>query len=807
MTATSHSAEPTPRTPADESRRESWTGEGDAVSVLACINAALSELRDRLPDDLLANLQDVARSASAVQARSSLQSSGLVASQADAIVRSAEMIEELERTRCELERAHQTAEQTAQDTELLANTIFERTCSALFVLKERACIACNRNALRLFGVSRDEVIGQYPGFLFTADPRGEDAPGAIFGYEAAMLHGHFCEESIRRRKNGEVFWCEITLSAFRVRGQDHLLAVVKDITRRKQVEEQLRLFAGVFDNIQEGVAILDRRGIIREANPAFERVSGRPPEEITDRPLQEVVNWSFEDLPRVLESVIAGEPWAGRMRIGDPCRRPKSFLVSFSPSLDARGDGSVIALFSDVTRIERTQRRLRRQVLHDPLTGLPNRRYCREQIQCLIQHSADAGSAFAVCFLDLDDFKHVNDSLGHKAGDQLLQIVARRLKKAVSQGVFVARFGGDEFAILIPDIDPLRIRIAEVADAVLKSLRRPFRLAGTQAFVGISMGVTIYPTHAGNVDTLLQNADVAMYSAKDSGKNQVCIFSDDLRAVAEDRHHTQSALRRALGDNQISIEYQPQVWTTTGRLAGCEALARWRNSAGQIISPTKFIPIAEQTGLITALGDFVLATTCRQAVAWRLAGCLPDRVAINLSPRQLRHPRFVERMEEILAETGVRPEWLELEITENAVMEDVQQSMRVMDRLAAMGIRLAIDDFGTGYSSLSYLKSFNIHCLKIDKSFVSDLPDDESALAIARSIVSLAKGRGLSVVAEGVETSPQYECLMEMGCDLIQGFIVSQPLTPAAFEAWSKDQPFSGALRFPVGNSSPFSFS
>ena len=768
---------PPANSPTDgEPSNAAWPAHDD-VSLNAARAEAASELRD-LSDAIFADLHD----------------------------ETAGIFRELRELREELQVVQQMAQEAVQDAHLLSNTIFEQTHGALFVLRGRSCVACNRNALRMFGLELNDVIGHWPGFLFSTDPLLHDAARSSFAFDAAMLHGRHAEEAVRRRQNGDTFWCELTLSSFRVRGQTHLLVVVRDISGRKKAEEQLRLLAGVFQNIQEGVAILDRRGVVREANPAFERVACKSLEQIISLPLQEVLHWTHEDLPRVLRNVAAGEPWAGRIRLGDSKRRPTTFLVSLSPAADCPTEGAVIALFSDVTRIEKTQRRLRRQALHDTLTGLPNRRYCREQIQWLIEHSASARTSFAVCFLDLDDFKLVNDSLGHKAGDRLLLTVARRLRRAAGDDAFVARFGGDEFAILLPNVDPLRLRIAETADSVLKALRRPFQLAGTQAFVGVSMGVTIFPDHAGNVDALLQNADVAMYAAKDAGKNQVCVFSDDLKAVAEDRNHIQLALRRALGENQISIEYQPQVWTSTGRLAGCEALARWRNSAGELISPSRFIPIAEQTGLITALGDFVLQTACRQAVAWRLSGCLPDRCAVNLSPRQLRHPRFVERVEEILAETGARPEWLELEITENAVMEDVHQAMRVMDQLAQLGIRLAIDDFGTGYSSLSYLKSFNIHSLKIDQSFVRDLPDDESALAIARSIVSLAKGRGLHVVAEGVETYRQFDCLKEMGCDLVQGFLVSPPLSPSEFAEWTRQQQFSGPMPSPVGNSSPFSF-
>ncbi len=553
----------------------------------------------------------------------------------------------------------------------------------------------------------------------------------------------------------------------------------------RQSEERLRLLAGIFNNSQEGVAILNTEAVVQEANPVFLGIVGLREDEVVGHPLAAILDWRSPEFRDVISNITDGQAWAGKVAVARRPGEERIYRVSLSPIHREGQRPSIIVLFSDLTDIDRTQRRLKRQAMHDQLTGLPNRRFFRKRIASLAEDARRDRSSFAVCFLDMDDFKHINDSLGHAAGDALLKIAARRLRDRLSEDVFIARFGGDEFSILIPRIDEDLKKTARVMDAVVRTLRKPFLLSGAQASVGVSVGITYFPKDSSCPDELLQNADVAMYAAKNSGKNHIRSFNPEMRQEVEQRHAIQNQLQQALRGNEISLEYQPKIDLQSGDAIGCEALARWRTSDGRNISPAEFVPIAEQTGLIVPLGELVLYSACRQAAAWHSVGCSPVHIAVNISPHQLHQPNFVERVGEILQETGARPEWFELEITENAVMSDVEHATQTMDQLVAMGLQLAIDDFGTGHSSLSDLKDFNIHTLKIDRSFVTDLPQDSRATAIVRSIIHLGQGRDLTVVAEGIETAAQYEMLREMKCDIGQGYHFSHPLKPEAYEQWA----------------------
>jgi diguanylate cyclase (GGDEF)-like protein len=445
---------------------------------------------------------------------------------------------------------------------------------------------------------------------------------------------------------------------------------------------------------------------------------------------------------------------------------------------------NVAVAFTDVTDLERSHRRLRRLALHDQLTGLPNRRFYRERVRSLIDACRREKSTFAICFIDLDDFKEVNDSLGHTAGDELLVQVARRLRQCVQDDVFVARLGGDEFAMLIPRTDEDPRKTAITADSVLQSLREPIQVGDTPARIGASLGITECSADATDIDELLENADVAMYAAKSSGRNQICVFAPEMRRQVERRNQIQQDLRRALQGNEISLRYQPLVELKTGMLRGCEALARWRTPDGRELLPSEFIPIAEASGLVGALGELVLVEACRQAREWEALGVRPPLLTINISPQHLHTRGFVDRTAEIIDTTGALPDWLMLEITEDAVMQDARSAMRVMDELVELGLTLAIDDFGTGHSSFSYLKDFNIHALKIDRTFIAELPGNRQTCSIVESMIHLGQGRQLQIAAEGIETAPQYQLLCEMGCDIGQGFHIAQPLRATALECW-----------------------
>jgi diguanylate cyclase (GGDEF)-like protein len=393
-------------------------------------------------------------------------------------------------------------------------------------------------------------------------------------------------------------------------------------------------------------------------------------------------------------------------------------------------------------------------------------------------HARRSGGRVAVMFLDLDRFKHVNDSLGHAAGNQLLAAVARRLRASLGGDATVARLGGDEFAVLLPALDDVA-RAAGVAGAVLAAFARPFRAGRRELFVSPSIGVALWPDHGPDLDTLLKHADIAMYRAKAAGRNTFCVYDPAMSAGIRERLDLESRLHVAIEREELVLHYQPKVDLRTGRIVGVEALARWHHPTAGLLDPGRFIPLAEETGLIVALGEWVLAEACAQAVRWQAAGLPPLVVAVNVSARQFQHQRVPDVTAAILRATGLAPWLLEFEVTESLALEDPDRTAAMLTDLKEMGVRCAIDDFGTGYSGLSYLERFPIDALKIDKSFVQSIRPGRGA-PIVTAVVALAHSLGLRVVAEGVETRAQLDYLREVGCDEMQGYLFSGPLEAAA---------------------------
>jgi diguanylate cyclase (GGDEF)-like protein len=401
----------------------------------------------------------------------------------------------------------------------------------------------------------------------------------------------------------------------------------------------------------------------------------------------------------------------------------------------------------------------------------------------------------ALIFLDLDDFKYINDTLGHDAGDQLLCKIAEYLQNSIRASDLLAKFetedaheaslsrlGGDEFTILLPNLPEIE-GAAKVAERVLEQLRRPIKIQGKEFFITGSMGIALYPNDGTSVDTLLKNADIAMYHAKQGGKNNYRYYARHMNERVQLRLSMESKLKRALEGEELDLHYQAKVEIETGRIMGVEALLRWQNPEMDQVSPTQFIPIAEETGLIVPIGEWVLETACRQAQSWRRAGLLPVSVGVNLSSHQFRRGGLVEMVGRILAETGWDARWLEFELTESVIMENAQETIRVLNQLKAMGITLSVDDFGTGYSSMAYLKRFPLDVVKIDQSFVKDITADPNDATIVKAIIALTRGLNLTSIAEGVENEQQLNFLRRHGCDQIQGYLVNRPVPPAQMES------------------------
>ena len=594
-----------------------------------------------------------------------------------------------------------------------------------------------------------------------------------------------------RRSDGTV----TTLSAYRskfcdpVTGAAFIVTASRDVTVELSTQRRIRLLASVFENAHESVAILGKDGALYEANPEFMGTVGVVRKQLIGCSLKQFVDWGDADFDDVVAMVTAGTPWFGHVKLLKSDDDFVSSWLSLSPSRSRTGEvTNLIAMFSDITQIETTRSELHRQALHDNLTSLPNRRYFRQRIEELIESDTDKTIRFGVSFLDLDDFKIVNDSLGHNAGDQLLVEVSRRIQRQLGDKCFMARFGGDEFALLLPDLLGSKSRVEEYSTMVVSALSEPFQLGEHEVNVGVSVGTTIYPNDATDVESLMRQADVAMYRAKEEGKNKVRLFSRDLVEVIEKRQHLLTELKRAVDQNELTVVYQPKLELATGKIVGCESLLRWRKPDGTMVSPAEFIPLAEESGLINRLGEQMFEEVCQQAQRWNQLGILSGPVAVNLTQRQLREPQLLDNLVSLIERYQLRPEWLELEITENSIMSDVDHITKLMGRIREYGIRIAIDDFGTGYSSLAYIRNFPVQCLKLDNLFVDGLPDDQDAVAVARTVLSLAHGLNLKVVAEAVESDAQLEFLKEMGCDMAQGYLVSPPLDAAEFQQWLENQ-------------------
>lgn len=573
--------------------------------------------------------------------------------------------------------------------------------------------------------------------------------------------------------------------------------IVRQLAAARTAADANRFAAEIIDNAGEGIVVYDPELRYLLWNRFMEEMTGLPASEVLGRSALDLFpHVSEQQVDELIRRALAGETVSSPdVHYYVPSTERRGWVSSvYRPHRD--GDGNVlgvIGLIRDVTERKSAEQQIEYQAYHDALTGLANRRLFQEHLSLAVALAQRRNALVAVLFLDLDQFKVINDSLGHSIGDELLREVARRLKAAVREGDTVARVGGDEFTIVLQELSRPD-GAAVVAQNVLRSIAQPMDILGHRLYVTTSIGITLFPDDGDDAETLLRNADTAMYRAKAEGRNTYQLATRELAHSTQERMTVENGLHRALELGEFELLYQPQVEIDTMTIVGMEALLRWNHPERGTIAPEDFIPIAEERSLILPIGDWVIREACRAGRRLHEAGFPRFRVSVNISARQFRDPSLLSTVESAIAESGIDPQALELEITETVAMEDVELTMNTLAQFRRQGVTIAIDDFGTGHSSLGYLKRFPIDALKIDRGFVHDLPDKFEDAAIVSSVIQLANGLGLRVVAEGVETVQQLDFLRESGCREVQGFYFSYPVKLELVEQQVLDQVQSRSL-------------
>jgi diguanylate cyclase (GGDEF)-like protein/PAS domain S-box-containing protein len=570
------------------------------------------------------------------------------------------------------------------------------------------------------------------------------------------------------------------------------LAQEHELRLQRVLNEKLKLYATMFENSQEGIIITSRRNRIIAVNRAFTQITGYTEEEVLQKnPRFLYPSHDLMFYEKLQTELITHGHWRGEL--WNQCKNGQTKPEWYSVSIVRNDDGKIInyiAIFSDISERKKAEEHIDFLAHHDPLTKLPNRILIRKRFSVALSTSEQDNSNIIILYIDLDSFKYVNDTFGHLVGDQLLLQAAERLKSHFRETDTISREGGDEFMILLPGIRELDV-VHRICTAILEKLSSPFIIEGQTIGISASIGVACYPKHGKDFDTLRKNADAAMYAAKSSGKNAYRIFAEEMTVDVLDKLKLRAHLFNAFQNDEFHINFQPQIDITTNKIIGAEVLCRWTHPELGSISPARFIALAEESGLISKLGKWVCEQACIQGKRWLDAGIPPFIIAVNVSAQQFNHSDVVANIQAILEKTQFPARYLELEFTESGLLDNLERSLKTIDRLKKLGIKLSIDDFGTGFSSLSYLKQFKVGKLKIDQSFIRDIDDSED-FGIVRAIIQMGQTLQLDVIAEGVETENQMKILKELGCHEVQGYLISKPLPPAGFEqfvlAWNVRQ-------------------
>ena len=587
---------------------------------------------------------------------------------------------------------------------------------------------------------------------------------------------------------GEIRDVEVYSSPVNFRGRELLFSVIHDITDRVKAEKQLNIYAQLFTSSIDMLTVIDNQYTYVAANPAYLEILGKPGEQVIGRHIKEVLGKEiYSSYLPYIKTAMDGELVQYERRFITPDNCAVDIETRYFPFFDYDGkQAGVIGVLRDISDQKQISEKLEYLAHHDILTNLPNRLLLRERLERHIQRAKRHDSVVYVVFIDLDRFKSINDSLGHSVGDALLISVAERLKHNIRSSDTVARVSGDEFIIAI-EASEQAYEITHTLERLVESFNSPFCIENHSLYVTASIGVSQYPADSDNVNELISNADAAMYSAKQQGRNQFSFFSEGKADEIKKRTMMEKALRGALKRNEFELYFQPLVSLLQHQCIGLEVLLRWRNPEFPYITPNVFIPMAEQLGLMWELGSWILRNACEQGRKWQEAGVDFGKLAVNISGMQLRHINFYEEVKRILEQTKLSADKLELEITEDFIMNEADEGLRQLTALRQLGINIVIDDFGTGYSSLGHLKELPVNKLKIDRSFISDIEDGTDGKAITQSIIALGEAMNFKVSAEGVERTQQADTLLSQGCEQVQGFLYSKPMPADNITTWLKE--------------------